>query len=168
VFHPSEQFDIPKMAAFMRQPEIYGALTDALAPDPERVQFETYMLEPTTWTVACMWEEHIIGYVQLISRTSVAVELISGFHAQARGIIAKRFVEYVIQKAFKERGVLVVWAMIPSDNLPARHGIVACGFHQAARLHRAMIRIPKTYRGVTKSPGLYDLIVYALYRDKGN
>lgn len=167
-FHPSESFDIKQMGAFMRRPDIYGALTDALAPPAEAVQFEDYMVQPTTWTVACMWEEHIVGYVQLVTRTSVAAEAIAGFYPATRGLVAKRFIEYVIKRAWTERGLLVIWVMIPSDNLPARRMVSEVGFSQEARLRKAMTRVPVAYRGVAKPPGLYDLVVYSLYKPQGN
>lgn len=169
MFHPEEHFDIGEMAAFMRKPEIYGALGDALAPPPENIQFEDYMVLPTTWTIGCFWDTHIIGFIQVVSRTSVSGEIIIGFHEQARGLVAKQFAAWGIEKAWKERGLLCLWTLTPSDNLPARRFARSMGFEQEGRLTRCIARVPKAYgRRPAASPGLYDLILYALHKPQGH
>jgi len=163
-FYPTEEFDIPEMGAFMRRPDIYGPLTDALAPPAEAVDFESYMVQPTTYTMAAMYGPHIVGYCLLALRTGVAAELQAGFHPQARGIIAKTFTSYCLVEAWKKKGLISIWAFIAADNRPARHMVYSLGFRQEGRLRKSITRSPEGYGGRKQQPGLYDLLTYAIHR----
>lgn len=168
-YHPEEAFDVGQMGAFMRRPDIYGPLVDALAPPAEQLEFESYMMEPTTWTMAAMFGPYIIGFVQIVTRTSVMGEMIAGFDPRCRGLVAKRFTEYALEVAIHQRGLLVVIALIPSDNRPARQMVSALGMKPESRLRRCITRIPRAYRGrPAQQPGLYDLITYVYRKEQRN
>jgi len=163
-FYPTEEFDIQEMGSFMRRADIYGPLTDALAPPPESVNFEDYIIQPTTYTMAAMYGPHIVGYCMLVVRTGVAAEMQAGFHPQARGIVAKTFVSYCIAQAWKTKGLLAIWAFIAADNRPARQMAYALGFREEGRLRQSITRAPQDYGGRHRMPGVYDLVCYATHR----
>jgi RimJ/RimL family protein N-acetyltransferase len=158
-FAVTDRFDPLAMQAFMRQPELYWPVRDALSPQPEQVDFVAHMLEPTVWTLAGTLRGHIVGYVQFVARTTVMVELTAGFHPQFRGRIAKAIVQYAIGLTFRDRGVLKIIALVPADNRAARYGTALLGFHEEARLRRAIVRPPDSAGGV-----LQDIIIYSLDR----
>jgi RimJ/RimL family protein N-acetyltransferase len=148
------------MAQFMRLPEIYWAASDAMAPPPEMMQLEEYMLHPFNFTVAAMFDETIIGYVLFMKRTSIGAEMHVGFHPQARGRIAKAFIEDAIHRAFTSKGLMKLWAIIPSDNRRAILGAKAIGFAVEGRLTRAMMRGGQVCQDCP--PGLYDLLILGM------
>lgn len=166
-FHATESFDAGAMAAFIRQPSIYWAVSDAAAPPPEILDIESHLAHPHTWTLACCFADKIIGYTQLVLRTSVCAEMVVGFHPNFRGRIAKAFCQYTIGKAFAEKGLLKLYVSIPSDNKRAIRMAHACGFNQEGRLAKAVIRgyqisdLDDRAFGSTP-PGLYDLIILGL------
>ena len=138
----------------MRRPDIYWPTSDSMAPPPEAMDFVEHMLKPFTWTVAAMWAGEIIGYVQLLQRTSIMAELTTAFHPQARGRIAKTFVEHTIGRAFAERGLLKLMAVIPSDNRRAIVSAYVLHFKLEGRLTGAIIR----------DGGVRDLLIFGLSR----
>lgn len=159
-FNVTDRFDAESMAAFMRQPALYWPTRDALAPEPEQVDFVGQMQTPSVWTYAATLNNHIVGYVQFSARTSVMSELTVGFHPQCRGQIAKALTRHCIGLAFRDLGVLKVIACIAADNRAARYGVRQLGFEEEARLHSAIVR-PMTERNA--SP-LRDIIIYSLAR----
>lgn len=169
MFHPSEVFDVDEMAAFMRRPDIYGPLTDALAPAPEQICFEEYLAQPTTWTMGCLYGPHIIGYVQLIQRSSVCAEVLWGFNPHARGLVAKQFITYTLSKAWRDRGLMALYGMVPEDNLVSRRMARSTGFTQTGRIPRSIVRVPQPYKHrPARQPGLYDLLIYSQNKPTGN
>lgn len=158
-FNVTDRFAPLDMQAFMRQPELYWPVRDALSPQPENVDFVSQMLEPTVWTLAGTLRGHIIGYVQFCARTTVMVELTVGFHPQFRGKIAKAIVQHAIGLTFRDRGVLKIIACVPTDNRAAIYGTRQLGFHEEARLCRAIVR-PRDASGNI----LQDIIIFSLER----
>jgi len=152
-FYPSELFNVEVMARFMRAPDIYHAASDALAPPPENMNFESFLLQPHIFTVAAMYDNNICGYVYVMQRTSIGGELHCGFHTAARGKIAKTFIEYAIHRAY-ELGFLKLWAMIPTDNRPAILLAKALNFTPEGRITKAMMR----------KDGVRDVLILSLDR----
>lgn len=166
-FHATETFDAGSMAAFIRQPSIYWAVSDAAAPPPEVLDIESHLAHPHTRTLACCLGDVIIGYIQFILRTSVCAEMIVGFHPNFRGKVAKAFCQYAIGQAFAEKGLLKLYVSIPSDNRRALVMARSCGFRPEGRLTRAVIRgyeiSDLDRRAFTSTPpGLYDLLILGL------
>jgi RimJ/RimL family protein N-acetyltransferase len=157
MFTASDQFDPMQMQEFMRRPEVYWALNDAMAPPPEAMDFAEHLMNPTVWTVAALWDQHIIGYVQLCQRTSIGAEMTVAFHPQARGRVARTFTEYAIGRAFTERGLLKLWAIIPSDNRRAIMAAYIMHFKLEGRL----------LRGIMREGGPRDLLILGLDRSSG-
>jgi hypothetical protein len=148
------------MAALMRDPYIYQGINDAMAPAPESLQFEDWLMgEQKLSVVAAMYKDHIVGFVYLYRRTSVAAELTAGFHRQVPVIVKKSFVLYTIQQGWKT-GLVTIWAIIASDNRPARQGAYSCGFRQEARLTKAITRSESRWG----TAGLKDMIIYSIHR----
>lgn len=145
------------MQSFMQQPDIYWATSDRMAPPPEAMDFVTHLMSPFVWTVAALWDKTIIGYVQFVQRTSVGAELHVGFHQAARGRVARTFTEHAIGRAFTERGLLKLWAIIPSDN---RRAIVAA-YIMHFRLEGRLTR------GIMREGGLRDLLILGLEKSSG-
>ena len=156
MFSASDQFDPYAMQDFMRRPEIYWAVSDHMAPPPEHMDFIGHLRSPYIWTVAALWHQSIIGYVLFETRTSVAAVLHVAFHPQARGQVAKTFTQHAIGRAFTERGLLKLWAFIPTDNRRALVGARKIGFHEEGRLTRSIMR----------EGALRDLVVMGM--EKGN
>ena len=152
----TEAFDVKAMADFMRVPELYWATRDALAPPPECIDFAGHMMQPTVWTVAAMWEQQIIGYVQVVLRTSIMGEVTTAFHPLCRGRFAKVVGEYVIERAFGEKGYAKLVAVVPTDNRRAIVAAKVLGFVVEGRLTKAIVRQPH---------GLTDLLVFGLCRE---
>jgi RimJ/RimL family protein N-acetyltransferase len=157
-FTVTERFDLGAMQDFMRQPAIYWAGADALAPQPEAVQFAEHMLDPSIWTLAATHGPYIVGYVQFNIRTSIGAELHVGFHPQYRGYLAKKVVQYALHLAFTSRGFLKVWAPIPSDNRAALMGARLLGFQCEGRIRNAIVR--QNEAGV--GPPLADLVIMSI------
>jgi RimJ/RimL family protein N-acetyltransferase len=148
------------MAQFMRMPEVYWSASDAMAPPPAAMQVEEYLLHPFNFTIAAMYNEIIIGYVLFVKRTSIGAELHTGFHPQARGKIAKAFIEDAIHRAFTVKGLMKLWAIIPADNRRAILGAKAIGFTPEGRLTKAMVRGGQMCQDCP--PGLYDLLILGM------
>lgn len=157
MFSATDQFDPYKMQAFCRRPEIYWAINDAMSPQPEAMDFISHLMSQYTWTVAAQWDGEIIGYVQFVQRTSVAAEMTVGFHPQARGRVARTFTEYAIGRAFTERGLLKLCAVIPADNRRAIVAAYVMHFRLEGRLRNSVVR----------DGGLQDLLVFGLERGSG-
>lgn len=161
-FDVTEQFDPRAMQEFMRRPDIYWSASDALAPPPEAMDFVAQMLHPDVWTIAATANGLICGYVLFNKRTSIGAEIHTGFHPQFRGKFAKTVIEWAIQRAFKEKGLVKVWAIIPSDNQAAVWGCRSMGFVFEGRLRNAIVRRPETDGG----PPLRDLLLFGREREK--
>ena len=155
MFSATDQFDPMEMSLFMRRPDIYWPTSYSMAPPPEAMDFVEHMLKPFTWTVAAMWAGEIIGYVQLLQRTSIMAEVTVSFHPQARGRIARTFFEYTMGRAFTERGLLKLTASIPSDNRRAIIAAYVMHFKLEGRLTGAIVR----------DCGICDLLLFGLNRD---
>ena len=155
-FAPVDNFDHAVMADFMRNPAIYWATTDALAPEPELIDFESFMAQPDAWTIAATYDKWIIGYIYVLRKTSVGAEFHCGFHPNFRGKIAKAFCDHTIQRCFKEKGFRKLWTLIPSDNRPAIILARACGFQPEGRLAGAIMRGPSRWY---PQAGLRDLVI---------
>jgi RimJ/RimL family protein N-acetyltransferase len=156
----TDRYDLGAMAAFMRTDDIYWSATDALAPQPEQMDFEGYLLHPDVWSLAATYDGHVIGYVLFNKRTSVGAEIHCGFHKAVRGAVTKTFVQLAIARAFEERGLLKLWAIIPSDNRPACMLAGACGFEREGLLRNAIVR-----SGAAEGkPPLRNLVIMGLSR----
>lgn len=169
-FHPTENFAVADMASFMRQPELYWPTTDALAPQPADMRLEEYLTSQWVWTLACCYNNNIIGYVQLNTKTSIGAEFHTGFHPNCRGRIAKVFVEYAITRAFTDKGLLKLWALIASDNRPAILGAKSVGFVPEGRLTKAIMRSPSIAgrrfpERWSQTPGLRDIVILGLTKE---
>lgn len=156
MFSATDSFDPHEMQAFCRRPDIYWAINDAMSPPPEAMDFISHLLSPYTWTVAAQWNGEIIGYVQFVQRTSVGAELTVAFHPQARGRVARTFTEYAIGRAFTERGLLKLWAIVPADNRRAIVAAYVMHFRLEGRLRNSVMR----------EGGLRDLLMFGL--EKGS
>lgn len=157
----TDVFDPHAMQDFMRRPDIYWSASDALSPQPEAMDFVSHMLHPDIWTIAATINGLIFGYVQFNKRTSIGAEIHTGFHPQFRGKIAKVVIEHSIQRAFKEKGLVKLWAIIPSDNRAAIWGARSMDFLFEGRLRNAIVRATGTDGG----PPLRDLVIFG--RDRG-
>jgi len=159
-FSVTDRYEMGAMAAMMRHPAVYWSATDALAPQPEEMDFESHLAHPDTWTVAATFRGVIIGYIQFIKRTSVMAEIHTGFLPQFRGLIAKNFIKHCIGLAFTQKGLTKLCAMIPSDNKPAIYLARNIGFKEEGRLTKAVVR------RVKDGPPLRDLVLLCLSRVK--
>lgn len=157
-FNVTDRFDPHAMQEFMRQPAIYWPGTDAMAPDPGSIDFVGYMCQSHIWTLAATHGPYIVGYVYFDVRTSIGAELHVGFHPQYRGTLAREVVRFALAKAFAEKGLLKVWAPIPSDNKPALYGARHLGFRCEGRLRNAIVRTGLTGDG----PPLADLVLMSI------
>jgi RimJ/RimL family protein N-acetyltransferase len=153
----SDRFDIEEMQAFMRRPELYWQCHDAFSPPPEQVEYTAYLAHPDIWTIAGTYRGRIIGYVVFNKRTSVGAEIHTAFRSEFRGVIARAIVQHAIGRAFTERGLLKLWAIIPVDNKPAIVGARHIGFRQEGRLTNAILR----------ACGLTDLLILGLGKAQG-
>lgn len=152
MFSATDSFDPYEMQAFMKRPEIYWATSDSMAPPPEAMDFIGHLRSTYTWTIAAQWDGTIIGYVQFVQRTSVLAELHVAFHPQARGRVARTFTEHAIGRAFTERGLLKLLAIVPSDNRRAVMAAHIMHFRLEGRVSRAIMR----------EGGLRDLLLFGL------
>lgn len=162
-FGATDNFNHEAMQDFMRMPDIYWSATDALAPQPEAVDFATHLVHQDTWTLAITYSsQYIVGYVQFIKRTSVGAEIHVGFHPNFRGKVAKAAIQYAIGLAFGVKHLVKLWATIPSDNRPAIALARAIGFQPEGRLRQSIMR------GESKwgKAGLKDLVLLGLSRDQ--
>lgn len=154
MFAMSERYDMQAMCQFMARPEIYWATHDRLFPQPEQVDFRPELCHPQTATFAAMYQGQIVGYVQFMRRTSISAEMHLAFREGFRGKVAKTMTLYAMSQIF-QRGMLKVWAGVPSDNrlalLAARH----IGMKQEGTLTRAIVT----------EGGLRDLLVFAISKD---
>lgn len=160
-FDVTDRFEPLAMQAFMRRPDIYWPATDALAPPPEAMDFVGHMAHNDTYTMGCTFNGHIVGYVQFVRRTAIGSEIHCGFHPQFRGKIAKHFVQHCIAYVFKNKGLLKLWAPIPSDNKAALMMARMVGARQEGRLTRAIVRSSENHDG----PPLCDLVIMALSKE---
>jgi RimJ/RimL family protein N-acetyltransferase len=161
-FGASENFQLEAMQQFMRIPEVYWSSADALAPSPEAVDFVGHMAHADTSTIAITYAEYIIGYVQFIRRTSIGAEIHVGFHPTFRGRVAKAAIQYCIGQAFTLKGMLKLWAIIPSDNRPAIALARAIGFVPEGRLRQSIMRGDSRFG----QAGLKDLVMLGFSRDQ--
>lgn len=136
----TDRFDPYVMQAFMRQPDIYWAGADALAPQPEQRDFVSYLQHSDVWTLGAFHAGFVFGFVTFNQRTSVGAEIHVGFHPQYRGYIAGKVVQFALDQAFNQKGLLKVWAPIPADNRAAIMGARRLGFHVEGRLTNAIVR----------------------------
>lgn len=143
-FAATDRFDPFEMQSLMQMPEIYWQASDALAPQPEEMDFVGHMAHPHTWTLAATYDAHIIGYVQFVRRTSIGAEIHTGFHPQFRGnAIPKKMCEYAIGQAFIEKQLHKLWAIIASDNVGAVRLARTIGFEHEGRIKGAIVRAPE-------------------------
>ena len=154
----SDQFDLAAMQAFRRREDIYWASTDALSPPPEAMDIVSHMEHPDVWTVGAMLGGLIFGYVEFNRRTSIGAEIHTAFHPKFRGRIAKAVGRQAITAAFTQKGLLKLWAPIPSDNRAALFAARHLGFREQGRLTRAIIRHAQ--------PPLCDLVLMALSKEE--
>ena len=160
-FNATDVFDPRAMQDFMRRPDIYWSASDALAPPPESMDFISYMLHPDIWTVAVTANGLICGYVLFNKRTSIGAEIHTGFHPQFRGKFAKTMIEFAIQRSFKEKGLVKLWAIVPSDNRATVWLARSMEFRFEGRLRNAIVRRPETEGG----PPLRDLLIFGRERE---
>lgn len=159
----TDRFEPGAMQAFRRRSDLFWEGADALSPPPESLDFISHMMHPDVWTVAGMLSGHIFGFVEFNKRTSIGAEIHTGFHPQFRGRIAKAVGLYAIGLAFKERGLLKIWAPIPSDHKAALMAARLLGFKQEGRLTRAIVRRAVAVDG---APPLADLVLMALSKEQ--
>lgn len=158
----TDRFEPEAMQAFRRRSDLFWEGADALSPPPESLDFIAHMLHPDVWTVAGVIAGHIFGFVEFNKRTSIGAEIHVGFHPQFRGRIARAVTLYAIGLAFKERGLLKLWAPIPSDHKAALMAARLIGFRQEGRLTRAIVRRAVAVDG---SPPLADLVLMSLSKE---
>lgn len=159
----TDRFDPEAMQAFRRRSDLFWEGADALSPPPESLDFIAHMLHPDVWTVAGVISGHIFGFVEFNKRTSIGAEIHVGFHPQFRGRIAKAVGLYAINLAFTQRGLLKVWAPIPSDHKAALMAARLMGFKQEGRLTRAIVR--RSVASVDTAP-IADLVLMALSKEQ--
>jgi RimJ/RimL family protein N-acetyltransferase len=164
-FDISPTLNVRDMAAFMRTPDIYWSASDALAPAPENLDLESHLVSPFVFTLTCTYGPTIVGYVQFIQRTSIGGEIHTGFHQSCRGAIAKAFIQHAIGIAFRDKGFLKLWAIIPSDNRPAMILARHIGFEHEGRLTKAIVR--RMPDGDGGAP-LRDLVLMSISKPAGN
>lgn len=165
-FHPSDSFSREDMASFMRRADIYRPAVDALALPAESYNLEEQLLSPQVWTLGAMYNDQIVGFVQISQRTSIGGEILTGFHPQARGAVAKAFGAYAIDIAFATKGFLKLWAIIPADNKPAIYMARALDFRLEGRLTEAIVRDKVEYSHKIYAAGLRDLLILARSKQK--
>lgn len=156
MFAATEQFDPRVAQVLMRRPDIYWSAHDRLSPQPETIDFTAYLAHPDVWTVLGTYNDVPIGYVTFMKRTSVGAEIHVGFVPECRGRVAKTIVQHAIGLAFRDHGMLKLWAIIPSDNRRAILGAKAIGFAPEGRLRNAIMR--------DAQPPLRDLLILGLSR----
>lgn len=150
----SERYDMQAMCQFMARPEVYWATHDRLFPQPEQVDFTRELAHPQTATFAATYKDQIIGYVQFLRRTSIAAEMHLAFREGFRGKIAKVLTLYAMSQVF-QRGMLKLWAGIPSNNHLALHAARHIGMKQEGTLTGAIVT----------DEGLRDLLIFAISKD---
>lgn len=158
-FEVTDRFDPEVMQAFRRRPDIYWPSTDALSPPPEAMDFIGHMLHPDVWTVAGTLGGLIFGYCEFNRKTSIGAEFHAAFHPQFRGRIAREVCRAAIDIAFTKKGLLKLWAPVPSDNRRAILGAHFLGFREEGRLTRAIVR------QVEEGPPLRDLVILSLSKE---
>lgn len=158
-FSITDQFDTQAMQALMRHPDVFWPAADALSPPPEQIDFTEHLAHPDTWTVAGMYQGHVVGFTKFVRRTSVLAEVHVGFLVGFRGKVAKALIESAIGAAFRYKGVLTLLAVVPSDNKAALFLARQLGFVERGRIPQAMVRDCKD------SP-LRDLVMLTLARPK--
>ena len=154
-----EAFDPHAMQAFRRRPDVYWPGIDALSPQPEALDFVEHMAHPDVWVVAGVFDGHIFGYCEFNRRTSIGAEFHVGFHPSFRGTIARAVCQFAIREAFTRKGLVKLWAPIPSDNRPALLAARHIGFREEGRLTNAIVREVKS------GPPLRDLVIMALSKE---
>jgi len=172
-FRPSDRFDRDEMAAFMRRPDIFTSMYDALSPPPEAFQFEDHMLRNDIWTMALCYGQTIVAFVQFTLRTSVMAEVACGAHPEVRGKLAGAFGEYCAQMAFAEKGLFKLVANVAADNKEMLLMLRLHGFKQIGVIEKCIAKGEKTFNrgrlGERIFPaGLRDLCILTRDRPKGN
>jgi RimJ/RimL family protein N-acetyltransferase len=159
MFNLTDRYDLAAMTAFMRTPGVYWSASDALAPQPEQLDFESYLAHPDVRSFAATYKGVVIGYVLFNRRTSIGAEIHCGFHQNARGKVAATFVRLAIEQGWKQ-GLLKLWAIIPADNRAAAMLAGAVGFEREGVLKNAIVRA-----GAEEGkPPLRDLLIFGLSR----
>lgn len=163
-FAVTDVFNPVAMQEFRRRPDIYWAGADALSPPPEALDFVGHMLHPDVWTVAGTLGGIIFGYVEFNRKTSIGAEIHVAFHPQFRGKIARAVTLEAIRRAFAYKGLIKLWAPIPSDNRRALMGARLIGFREEGRLTNAIVRNTDD----THTTPLRDLVLMSLdKRERG-
>lgn len=152
----TDRFDPAAMQEFMRRDDVYWPSVDALSPSPEHMDFIPHILHQDTWIAAATYGGHIIGYVKFVRQTGVGAELHAAFHPKFRGRVAKAVTMHAIGLAFRDKGLLKLWALVPADNRPAAYGCRAIGFRLEGRLTNAIVR------KVSAGPPLRDILIFGL------
>lgn len=162
----TDRFDPAVMQELMRHESIYWMASDALAPQPEEMDFVEHLAHPDVFTFAATIGGNVFGYVQFVRRTSIGAEIHVGFLPQFRGRIAKTVVQHAIACVFVEKKLFKLWAIIPSDNRAAIWLARSCGFAPEGRLTRAIVRPLRESdrRGDVNDTPLRDLLILSLSR----
>lgn len=147
---------IPHICAFMRRPELYWSVNDRLAPQPEQMNLEGWLLHPDVNTYVALAESHMVGYVQFVRKTSIGAELHAAFIPVVRGLIAKRLCRFAMADMFKQKGLLKMWSPIPSDNRAAVFAARHLGMKKEGQLRNAIVR----------EGGVRDILLFAISRDE--
>lgn len=159
----TDRFDAGSMQAFRRRSDLFWEGADALSPPPETLDFISHMMHPDVWTVAGVLAGHIFGFVEFNKRTSIGAEIHVGFHPQFRGRIARAVTLYAIGQAFSQRGLLKLWAPIPSDHKAALMAARLIGFKQEGRLTQAIVR--RAIASIDTAP-IADLVIMSLSKEQ--
>lgn len=155
-----ERFDPWAMQAFRQRPDVYWPSSDVMSPQPEQMEYVPHMLHPDVWTLAATLDETIFGFVEFVRRTSVGAEMHVGFHPQCRGRMAGAVVQHAIGLVFRDKGIVKLWAPIPSDHKAALFGARWLGFREEGRLTKAVLRSVGS-----APPTLRDLVLMSLSKE---
>ena len=158
-FEVAENWNVNELAAFMSTPSIYWATADALAPQPEEIDWTRHLLQANNCTFACKFQGVVVGFVSFLRRTSIGAEIHVGFHEKFRGKIAKACIMHAIGLAFRDKGLFKLWAMIPSDNVAAIRLARMIGFQHEGRITQAVVRQAKD------GPPVRDIVILGLSKE---
>ena len=144
------------VAALMSIPELYWAINDRLSPQPEQLNWQEYLSRPDVATYVATAHNQAMGYVQFVRKTSIMAELTVAFLPPFRGNVARHLTLYAIADVFKTKGMLKIYATVPSDNRAALYAARFIGMKKEGQLTRAIVR----------DGGVRDLVVFGLTKEQ--
>lgn len=148
--------DLSSLCHFMRQPEIYWSIQDRLAPQPEQMDLEGWLLHQDCKTYVAQYDGLVIGYCQFVRRTSITVEMQVAYAKQFRGVPAKRLTMFAMADMFSAKGILKIISPIASDNRPSIFAARHIGMRKEGELTNAIVR----------EGGVRNLLLFGITRDE--